>query len=1272
MPSDPTEARRLFAGFLERHPDGEPEALEKLLRSHPDQRSLLEGHFAEFARLRELLDLPTRSIAAHLRAAALQDAGGVSVPATPLPRASENVDLEAFLPDGARSERRYEVLGEVARGGMGVILKVWDRDLRRTLAMKVAGIARKGEGTEDRTSSRTLARFLEEAQITGQLDHPGVVPVHELGIDKNGRLYFTMRLVRGQDLEAIAKRLGAGDPEWPLARVLGVVQRLCETVAYAHSKRVVHRDLKPANIMVGRFGEVYLMDWGLARVLEDGALPAGDSSFASHIGTLREDMSEDGSPLFTQAGDVLGTPAYMAPEQAFGHGEGAGPAADVYSLGAVLYRLLGGRRPYDGQKPLRAAEYVAAVLSGPPVPLHRLAPHVPRELVAISEKAMERDPARRYASAQALADDLRAYLEGRVVGAYRTGPWQELVSWVRRHRELAGAAGVAAGLLVALGLHSRGLAQRVLASNVRLVSAAAAGYRDLDPTRALYYALRAAELDDRSETRSALLEQMEVCHEERYFEGAGPVAIAPDGSELAFVQNDRPGVLRRWSVAGEAFLEDVHLGTSSVLCRAAYSPDGAWIVVACGEERSIWRVDRRSGSARELADGSDRPAHDERPESVAIDPRSRYAATGDTSGRVRLWRLADGAPVADLRDGRGFPRRLRFLGEGSLLAVAHDELAPGDSDGTVRVWSVPECEVRAVLPHDGAVRALAPHPRRPGWLLTGTRGALRGSERTGRLHLWEHASARSLGTLELPGPCWDIELTPEGRFAIVSFDAGLGALCLDEVSGLEDDVDLSPYWQPVDAASAHSGRAVVDLDPYPWREGEDRRLGAWFASAGYDDSIRQWSLRGGGPERVLSRPILRGHLGRLGELAWFPDGRHLLSLEQDTTAVFGAHVWRTDRPTFLELVWRPGFQVNDLAFDGAGEHLCLALGDPEDGSRGAIEVHALHGTTGGLTLVAELSTASSIGAVRRVLATEDGSWLAAGERGALSWDGTTPPISTAFDRAPQQIALDPRTSAVARIDSIGQVQVACFEEGGVRQPPLAAIDGNPYRIAFSSSGAELAVGTSEGTLLVLDARLGETRARHGFAGPVEALLARPDGTWIVNAGDADLWEGAAEDWRRVAGPVKARDLYLDPARGELIWTGRYWGEIHMLDDSPDDFRPHDRDRYARTWIADLAIDASGEHMVAVTGDGTADAFHLPERRHLATFGGHRAAILSGAISPDGRWAATGDCTGRVFVWPVDPAPVVRARFPVGPGTGRVRGYDDRSRDRSSRTGSGSR
>ncbi|NOT31933.1 MAG: serine/threonine protein kinase [Planctomycetes bacterium] len=365
------------------------------------------------------------------------------------------------------SSGRYSLESEIARGGQGIVLEAWDRTLSRRLAIKVARASVALDRT-DRADTHSLGRFLEEAQVTAQLDHPGIVPVHDLGLDPERRVFFTMKLVKGRDLAAVLALVRTGVEGWTRTRALNVLLKVCEAMAYAHSKGVIHRDLKPSNVMVGRYGEVYVMDWGLARA--QGERDRKDirirPELASEIRSTRQRSHEPGdSPLVTMDGDVVGTPAYMPPEQARGELDAIGPHSDVYAVGAMLYELLTARTPYvEPGSRLDNRAIWALVQHGPPAPVHTLAPDVPAELVAICEKAMARDVAERYPDMGGLGEDLRAYLEHRVVSAYRTGALAELGKWIRRNRTPAAAGAVAllalaGGLVASLDFRARAVAQ---------------------------------------------------------------------------------------------------------------------------------------------------------------------------------------------------------------------------------------------------------------------------------------------------------------------------------------------------------------------------------------------------------------------------------------------------------------------------------------------------------------------------------------------------------------------------------------------------------------------------------------------------------------------------------------------------------------------------------------------------------------------------------------------------------------------------------------------
>ncbi|HEX5050901.1 MAG TPA: protein kinase [Planctomycetota bacterium] len=308
---------------------------------------------------------------------------------------------------------RYVLKGEVARGGMGAILRAFDQDLDRNVAMKVMLGHDEPITAASSEQAHVLERFLDEALITGQLDHPGVVPVHELGLDARGRVYFTMRLIQGRTVDAIFELARKGEDGWTTTRALEVLLKVCDTLSYAHSKKVLHRDLKPSNVMVGAFGEVYVMDWGLAKVLgEPGARATAAAHEPVHGDRARRAGADRASPSLTMDGAVLGTPSYMPPEQAEGRIADLTEQCDVYAAGALLYTLLTGCQPYaEPGSTVSPHTVLLAVLKGPPKPVLEVDPRAPRELAAICARAMAREAGERYADMGAFAAAMRAYLE---------------------------------------------------------------------------------------------------------------------------------------------------------------------------------------------------------------------------------------------------------------------------------------------------------------------------------------------------------------------------------------------------------------------------------------------------------------------------------------------------------------------------------------------------------------------------------------------------------------------------------------------------------------------------------------------------------------------------------------------------------------------------------------------------------------------------------------------------------------------------------------------
>jgi hypothetical protein len=367
----------------------------------PDQREHFLAGLAgdELALLPQLLEL----------LASDSEAGPLPIDGTPLLlRFDFGSDLRALSPPPSR----YELRGELGRGGMGRVDLAWDVALQREVARKTMLTA-----DFDLTGERK-ARFVREAHITSGLMHPGIPPVYDLGVDADGNVFFTMQRLQGRRLHEVFDLARRGDSGWSMHRALHVLVRVCETVAFAHARGVLHRDLKPSNVVVGEYGEVYVVDWGIAR---------------------RQVTSSTKGGCDENRGDLLGTPQHMAPEQADGSVD-VDVRADVYAVGLLLYELLTGRRPFatlagpDGQAPSDLLR--ARIATG-----HRLdfagCERLPRELVAICQRATHVAREQRYPGMNAMAADLRAHLEHRP-GSVRIGLVATLRKWVRRNPLAAG------------------------------------------------------------------------------------------------------------------------------------------------------------------------------------------------------------------------------------------------------------------------------------------------------------------------------------------------------------------------------------------------------------------------------------------------------------------------------------------------------------------------------------------------------------------------------------------------------------------------------------------------------------------------------------------------------------------------------------------------------------------------------------------------------------------------------------------------------------------
>jgi tRNA A-37 threonylcarbamoyl transferase component Bud32 len=570
---------------------------------------------------------------------------------------SPKADDRASPPSGRipRFLGEYEILEEIARGAMGVVYRARQDKLNRLVALKLirdSSVA----GPAD------LRRFHTEAEAVAQLDHPHIVPIYEIG-QIDDQPYFSMRLLAGGNLTDHIPRLKQ-DPR-SAAALMGKVAR---AVHYAHQRTILHRDIKPSNILLDEAGEPYVTDFGLAKRFGPGSGTAA-----------------------TVTGAVMGTPAYMSPEQAGGGTKSATTAADVYSLGATLYETLTGRPPFLGDS---AAEIMRQVLDKEPARPQSINPKLDRDLETICLKCLAKEPPRRYGSAEALAEDLERWLAGMPIVARPVPAWERLFKWVKRQRELAALLTML--LLALLGLIGGGIwftfklrLERDLANRARYAADMNLARRALDD--GLTYQVRQqlqvyesgsgaladlrsfewyylANLCDPALIRLRGHEKAVMC-----------VAFHRDGNRV--VSGGADGSVRIWDVTGRRALH-VFEGTGAVIRCVAVSPDGHWL--AAGDEDGglrLWELDTQRKRAL--------VAHKGPVASVAFSPaNSRHLLSCDAERLIVQWDVKNGEtrirPPARSQRGRrrSCPRQHARPGVGgavrSLCARRTDDRIRGD------------------------------------------------------------------------------------------------------------------------------------------------------------------------------------------------------------------------------------------------------------------------------------------------------------------------------------------------------------------------------------------------------------------------------------------------------------------------------------------------------------------------------------------------------------------------------------------------------------------
>jgi WD40 repeat protein len=683
---------------------------------------------------------------------------------------------------------------EVARGGMGRILAARDLRVGRPVAVK-----------ELLGRNRQLAaRFEREARVTARLQHPGIVPIYEIGRWPDGTPFYSMRMVDGGTLRDAINRAGTLAARIAL---LPAVIAATEAVAFAHAQHVIHRDLTPSNVLVGQYGETVVIDWGLAKDLADATADEPDA------GPYRA-----GSDELTGAGAVIGTAAYMPPEQA--RAEAVDERADVYALGAILYHLLAGEPPYRG-----AQDLLAAVKAGPPRPVEAVEPAAPRDLISIVAKAMAREPAARYPSARELADELKRFQTGRMVEAHEYTTFERMRRFVRRNRAPLTVTAIAMCALAGVGLTLLGRVYRersaarntvrtlleeegrveALAGNspraLAYLDAARDGRR---PGRSLAFLLAAAlrdvstveaDLDCGSDIRAIRFTKdrmFAACHDVARIwrlddralvatlgpspAGFDELAFSHDGTLVVTMGGD--GVARLWDAeTGAKRLEVVHAAGTTITF-TTFTPDDAKFATSGFDGWArIW--DTRTGALVRAIHASDAPIFHHLYGLLSADGKHLLAATIEGIGGG--WDIETGEQVGTIRHGS-------FVGGGTLSPDGKLAATCG-MDHLIKVWDTSDGRLVQQLAGGANVMWHAE--------FSADSTLLVGNGHDGHAFVWDLTSGAVICDVDHGEPVWTAHFSPDAsRFVTVGITGSVkvwdtptgGLLAMHETQGGKEAV----------------------------------------------------------------------------------------------------------------------------------------------------------------------------------------------------------------------------------------------------------------------------------------------------------------------------------------------------------------------------------------------------------------------------------------------------------------------------------------------------
>ena len=1115
----------------------------------------------------------------------------------------------------------YELLDVLGRGGMGVVYLARQTNLNRMVALKRIRAGEFAAGDD-------IERFYAEARAAGALDHPGIVPIYEVG-QLSGQPFFSMAFVRGESLQ---ERLARG-PLVP-SEAARLVKGVAEAVEYAHSKAIVHRDLKPGNILIDEENQPRVTDFGLAKRID------------SELG-------------LTLTGQVLGTPAYMPPEQAQAHHQHVGPRSDVYALGAVLYATLAGRAPFQAAS---RDEIMRQVIHDDPLAVRKFNPSVPVDLETIALKCLEKEPARRYVSAQELAIDLGRFLNHEPVAARPISALARTIRWGRRKPISAGLIAVATALVLVLSIggpviafreitHSTQLqtalqtandqtkvAQRqVRVATAQRLAAEAKGTRTPFPVRSTLLALEAIGVTrNQGEPTEPAAEQALRASLDALggqpIPGGGPTAFSSNGRWLV-TGSLQDGTAYLWdltSTAAGATPQKLSAHQRYISC-LTITPDGKWLVLGSADKSAtLWDLNSDLNAPAHVLQ------HSGRVEELAFTADSRWLISSANDGTVRHWDCSLPDPTQEVIP----PRREAAIH--LSLTPKRDRLITATAEKTLNVWNLDE------IGGETPLRSI-PHEHLPAPLTVSPDGDFVAVATAGITQVWNLANPDS----DLPAKVFDrheeglgagvkcLTFSPDGSLLVTG--------CMDGTAQIWDWLSDEEELEPVMLRGHEDAIECLAISPD----------GHWLVTGSFDKTVRVWDLTA--PSLIAPTWILRGHENIIDSLTISPNGRWLVTASSDRTA----RIWDLSSP-------EPATQFHTLR--GHTDSITALAFSPN----GKVLASGSHDKT--VRLWDYTSTEPSIDAmilrghdsfVRCLKYSADGRWLATGsmDNTARVWDlHAADPAASALvlpghEEWIEQLAFsrDARWLATGSVDHTARVWDLRSPTPGSSAKVLRGHTDNINCLGISADGRQVVTGSRDGTGRIWNMSLADpatqavvlrghdvkfqARTKIGRElqlntnGTIECLAISPGEDWLATAGvegSIRLWQLRAPDptagVKVLAGHQNCTCLLFTPDYRWLV-SGGGDGTVRIWDPTADDpalsvriLESHESS------VMGLATSADGRWLVS-NSDDQACVWDLHALGSSPQKTLHADSFTFGvAISPDGRWVATAQRDNIIRVW----------------------------------------